>query len=110
MRAIDYEIERQTKLINAGEPIIQETRKFNDNRGVNSAMRSKENAHDYRYFKEPDVIPVHISEDDIAKIKATMPVLIDERLDIYMNKYALTKTDAKILVADKKYLIFMINL
>lgn len=102
VRAIDYEIERQTKLINAGEPIIQETRKFNDNRGVTSAMRSKENAHDYRYFKEPDVIPVHISEDDIAKIKATMPVLIDERLDIYMNKYALTKTDAKILVADKK--------
>ncbi len=101
VRAIEYEIERQTKLINAGEPIVQETRKFNDNRGVTLPMRSKENAHDYRYFKEPDIIPVQITETDIAEIKATLPILIDERLDIYINKYSLTKSDAKILVADK---------
>lgn len=101
VRAIDYEIERQTKILDAGDVVIQETRKFNDNRGITQSMRSKENAHDYRYFKEPDVIPVVISDEDIAEIKATMPVLIDERLDIYTGKYALSKADAKILVADK---------
>lgn len=101
VRAIDYEIERQTKILDAGDVVIQETRKFNDNRGITQSMRSKENAHDYRYFKEPDVIPVIISDEDIAEIKATMPVLIDERLDIYTGKYTLSKADAKILVADK---------
>lgn len=101
VRAIDYEIERQTKILDSGDVVIQETRKFNDNRGITQSMRSKENAHDYRYFKEPDVIPVVISDEDIAEIKATMPVLIDERLDIYTGKYALSKADAKILVADK---------
>ncbi|WP_306307280.1 Asp-tRNA(Asn)/Glu-tRNA(Gln) amidotransferase subunit GatB [Cellulosilyticum ruminicola] len=69
VRAIDYEIERQTKILDAGDVVIQETRKFNDNRGITQSMRSKENAHDYRYFKEPDVIPVIISDEDIAEIK-----------------------------------------
>lgn len=102
VRAIDYEIERQGKLLDAGDVIIQETRKFNDNRGITQSMRSKENAHDYRYFKEPDVIPVVISDDDVAEIKKEMPVLIDERMDIYLNEYNLSKADAKLIVADKE--------
>lgn len=101
VRAIDYEIERQGKILDAGDVVVQETRKFNDNRGITQSMRSKENAHDYRYFKEPDVIPVVISDEDIAEIKKEMPVLIDERMDIYLNKYGLGKADAKILIADK---------
>lgn len=102
VRAIDYEIERQSKLLDAGDVVIQETRKFNDNRGITQSMRSKENAHDYRYFKEPDVIPVIISDEDVAEIKKEMPVLIDERMDTYLNEYNLGKADAKLIVADKE--------
>lgn len=102
VRAIDYEIERQTKLLNTGEVVIQETRKFNDNRGITQPMRSKEDAHDYRYFKEPDIIPVIISKEDIEVIQKELPVLIDARLDTYLNEYGLGKAEAKILVADKE--------
>lgn len=101
VRAIDYEIERQGKLLDAGEMVIQETRKFNDNRGITQSMRSKEDAHDYRYFKEPDIIPVVISNEEIEEIRREMPILIDERMVIYLNKYHLTKAEAKIIVADK---------
>ena len=102
VRAIDYEIERQGKILDAGDVVIQETRKFNDNRGITQSMRTKENAHDYRYFKEPDIIPVIISDEDINEIKESMPVLIDERMDTYLNTYNLSKADAKILVLDKE--------
>ena len=102
VRAIDYEIERQGKLLDAGDVVIQETRKFNDNRGITQSMRSKENAHDYRYFKEPDVIPVVISDEDITAIKETMPIMVDERINTYANEYKLGKADIKILVADKE--------
>ena len=102
VRAIDYEIERQSKILDAGDVVVQETRKFNDNRGITQSMRSKENAHDYRYFKEPDIIPVVISDEDINEIKKEMPILIDERMDTYLNEYQLGKADVKILVADKE--------
>ena len=102
VRAIDYEIERQTALLDSGGVVVQETRKFNDNRGVTQPMRSKEDAHDYRYFKEPDVIPVIISDEDIGAIQKELPVLIDARLDTYLNEYGLGKAEAKILVADKQ--------
>lgn len=102
VRAIDYEIERQGKLLDAGDVVIQETRKFNDNRGITQSMRSKENAQDYRYFKEPDVIPVIISDEDVAEVKKDMPILIDERMDTYLNEYKLGKADAKLIVADKE--------
>lgn len=102
VRAIDYEIERQGKLLDAGDVVIQETRKFNDNRGITQSMRSKENAQDYRYFKEPDVIPVIISDEDVAEVKKDMPILIDERMDTYLNECKLGKADAKLIVADKE--------
>ncbi len=101
VRAIDYEIERQTKLLNAGEVVIQETRKFNDNRGITVSMRSKEDAHDYRYFKEPDIIPIRVTEKDIEEINKELPTLIDERLSSYTTTYELSKADAQILIADK---------
>ena len=102
VRAIDYEIERQSKILDAGDVVIQETRKFNDNRGITQSMRTKENAHDYRYFKEPDVIPVVISDEDIEEIKKEMPVLIDERVNTYLNQYDLSKAEVKKLIADKE--------
>lgn len=101
VRAIDYEVERQTKLLNNGEIVVQETRKFNDNRGITLPMRSKEDAHDYRYFKEPDVMPIVIIDEDIEAIKSELPVLIDERMETYLNNYGLSSSDAIILVADK---------
>lgn len=109
VRAIDYEIERQTKLLDSGEVVVQETRKFNDNRGITQPMRTKEDAHDYRYFKEPDVIPVVISREDIEAIQKELPVLIDARLDTYLNEYGLGKAEAKILVADKEISDFYNN-
>ncbi|MDF2878327.1 MAG: glutamyl-tRNA(Gln) amidotransferase, subunit, partial [Clostridia bacterium] len=102
VRAIEYEVERQTKMLIAGEEIVQETRRFNDNRGVTTSMRSKEDAHDYRYFKEPDVTPVSITEEDIEIIKKELPMLIDERFELYVKEYGLNKADAKILVANKE--------
>ena len=101
VRAIDYEIERQTKCLEVGENIIQETRKFNDNRGVTQPMRSKEDAHDYRYFKEPDIIPIIISKEEIEEIQKELPLLIDTRLATYLNEYGLGKVEANILVADR---------
>ena len=102
VRTVEYEIERQTKMLNAGETIVQETRRFNDNRGVTTSMRSKEDADDYRYFKEPDVIPVSITDEDIDAIRKELPMLIDERLDLYIKAYGLNKADSKILVANKE--------
>lgn len=102
VRAVEYEIERQTKMLIAGEEIIQETRRFNDNRGVTISMRSKEDAHDYRYFKEPDVSPVIIKDEDIEAIRQELPMLIDERFMLYVQEYGLNKADAKILVASKE--------
>lgn len=101
VRAIDYEIERQTKCLELGEKVIQETRKFNDNRGITQPMRSKEDVHDYRYFKEPDIIPIIISKEEIEEIQKELPLLIDARLDTYLNEHGLGKVEAKILVADR---------
>jgi len=102
VRSIEYEIERQTKMLNTGEEIIQETRRFNDNRGVTVSMRSKEDAHDYRYFKDPDIIPVQITDEDIDAIRKELPMLIDERFDLYVKEYGLGISEAKILVANKE--------
>lgn len=102
VRAIDYEIERQSKILDSGDIVVQETRKFNDNRGITQSMRTKEDAHDYRYFKEPDILPVVISDEDICIIKEEMPVLIDQRVETYLNEYGLNKSDVKILVADRE--------
>lgn len=71
-RAIEYEISRQAEILDAGGKVIQETRRFNDNHGDTKALRSKEEAHDYRYFPEPDIPPVYLSDNDIETIKQSM--------------------------------------
>lgn len=101
VRVVEYEIDRQTELLNKGEEIVQETRRFNDGKGVTTSMRSKEDAHDYRYFKEPDVIPVSITDEEIEAIRKELPMLIDERFDLYTKEYGLNSADSKILIADK---------
>ena len=74
-RAIEFEIARQEAALRAGEPLIQETRGWDDDRGVTYHMRTKETSDDYRYFPEPDLLPVVLSEEDIAEIAAQMPEL-----------------------------------
>lgn len=101
-RAIEYEIKRQAQLLDKGERVVQETRRFNDNHGVTKSMRSKEDAQDYRYFPEPDIPPINFTDEDLAAIRESLPKLPDERLKQYTGQYGLSETDAKIIVNDLK--------
>jgi aspartyl-tRNA(Asn)/glutamyl-tRNA(Gln) amidotransferase subunit B len=100
-RAIDYEIKRQSRLLDMGGRVIQETRRYNDNRGETTSMRSKEDAHDYRYFPEPDILQVNFTDEMLDNIKATLPELPHKRLARYTGEYGLSETDAKIIVNSK---------
>ena len=102
-RAIDYEIERQSELLDKGEKVIQETRRFNDNHGNTKALRSKEEAHDYRYFPEPDIPPVFISDEEIEDIKKSMPEMPQVRYKRYTEEYKLPEDDAKLIITDKAF-------
>ncbi len=97
-RAIDFEIKRQIDLIEAGEPIAGETRSFDAVKGLTFSLRSKENANDYRYFPEPDLQPVFVTQEYINEIKANMPTLPDELFNLYTKKYSLTEYDALQLI------------
>lgn len=101
-RAIAGETERQIDLIEAGKPVIQETRRWDDTKGSSHAMRSKEDAQDYRYFPEPDLVPLVISEEWIARIKAAQPEFREEKRARYMAEYELPEYDASILTESKK--------
>lgn len=101
VRAIEYEIKRQSKLLDSGERVVQETRRYNDNHGDTKSMRSKEDAHDYRYFPDPDIPQVNLSDEDLEAIKAEMPELPHKRLDRYINEFGLSETDAQIIVNQK---------
>ncbi|MFA5658359.1 MAG: Asp-tRNA(Asn)/Glu-tRNA(Gln) amidotransferase subunit GatB [Oscillospiraceae bacterium] len=101
VRSIEFEIKRQAQLLDSGGRVVQETRRFNDNRGETKSLRSKENAHDYRYFPEPDILQVNFTDEMLDEIKAKLPELPDVRLDRYINEYGLSETDAKIIVQSK---------
>ena len=99
--AILYEAERQIAAYEAGEAIQQETRLFDVARGETRTMRSKENAHDYRYFPDPDLLPLELTTHYIEKIRADLPELPDEKKQRYIRELGLTPYDASVLVADK---------
>jgi len=94
-RALEYEIERQTRLLERGERIVQETRGWDDDRGTTVAQRSKEEAHDYRYFPEPDLPPVFVSSEWVAELRARLPELPDARGERYMRDLGLSRYDAE---------------
>ncbi len=100
-KALEYEIKRQIKLINSGEKIIQETRLWDSVTGTTQSMRSKEEAHDYRYFPEPDLAPVVVSSDWIEKIKENMPELPDAKIERFIKEYGLPVYDAENLTEEK---------
>jgi aspartyl-tRNA(Asn)/glutamyl-tRNA(Gln) amidotransferase subunit B len=97
-RAIDFEIKRQIDLVEAGEPIAGETRSFDAVKGITFSLRSKENANDYRYFPEPDLQPVFITQEYINKVKANLPTLPDELFNLYTKTYKLGEYDALQLI------------
>lgn len=101
VRAIEYEIERQSEILDKGGEVIQETRHFNDNHGTTKALRSKEEAHDYRYFPEPDIPPVFLTQEEIEEIRSSMPEMPSSRIQRYINEYGLPEADAELLVSDK---------
>ncbi len=101
VRAIEYEEKRQAQLLDLGKKVIQETRRFNDNKGETKSMRSKENAHDYRYFPEPDIAQVNFTDEELAEIHAMLPVMPDVRFDKYVNDYKISKKDAMTLINSK---------
>ena len=100
-RAIDYEGRRQIELIEAGEEVVQETRLYDSERGETRSMRSKEEAHDYRYFPDPDLLPVVFDDAFVEKIRAELPELPDVKKDRFVQDLGLTKDTASVLVADK---------
>jgi len=96
-RAISAERERQQALLDAGERVIQETRRWDDAKGCSVSMRSKEDAQDYRYFPDPDLPPVYISEAWIQEVRDKQPELREDKQKRFVNEYGLPEYDAKLL-------------
>ena len=100
-KALEYEIERQTKILDRGEKVIQETRLYNSAEGVTYSMRSKEEAHDYRYFPEPDLVPIVIDEKMINEIRKTLPELPEQKRERFIREYEIPEYDAGVLTASQ---------
>ncbi len=100
-RALIYEIERQTKVLNGGGRVIQETRHFDAATNTTSSLRSKEEAHDYRYFPEPDLVPKVFTQAEIDALKGSLPELPQDKRRRFMADYGLSLSDAAILTSSK---------
>ena len=101
-KAIEVEIERQEELLDNGERVIQQTRRFNEALGETTAMRSKEDAHDYRYFPDPDIPPIILTEEELDEIRSSIPELPEQRVARYVEQCGIKKQDADLIVSDKK--------
>ncbi|WP_441229942.1 Asp-tRNA(Asn)/Glu-tRNA(Gln) amidotransferase subunit GatB [Tardiphaga sp. 215_C5_N2_1] len=101
-QAIDYEARRQIGILEDGGSIEQETRLYDPNKGETRSMRSKEEAHDYRYFPDPDLLPLEFSEDYVAALKAELPELPDEKKARFISAFGLSAYDAAVLVVERE--------
>ncbi len=101
-QAIEYEIERQIDLIEDGGKVVQETRLFNPDSGVTRSMRSKEEAHDYRYFPDPDLVPLVISDDWVEETRRSLPELPEARRIRYTSELGLSTQDAEVLTSSRE--------
>ena len=101
-RAINHEVERQIDIIESGGKVVQETRLYDPDKDETRSMRSKEDANDYRYFPDPDLLPVEITPADIEAVRATMPELPDAKKQRFMAEYALTAYDASLLTLSRE--------
>ena len=100
--AIIYEAQRQVELLEAGKSIDQETRLFDTKKNETRSMRSKEDAHDYRYFPDPDLLPLNLNKELIENIKKNLPELPDQKKERFKNDYSLTAYEANVLVSEKE--------
>lgn len=105
-RSMLYEIKRQSQILDEGGTVLQETRRWDDIKGKSFPMRSKEDAHDYRYFPEPDLVPVVLSQEEIKNIKTLVPELPVQKKERYISTLGLSEYDADVLTADKEVSIF----
>lgn len=105
-RAIEYEIYRQSELIENGERVIQETRRFVDGSGETTAMRSKEDAQDYRYFPDPDIPPIIFTEEELESIKKSIPEMPETRRQRYIEQYGIAEKDADSIINNKAVCFF----
>ena len=101
-QAINYEAKRQIEILESGGSIEQNTMLFNTSTGKTRPMRNKEEAHDYRYFPDPDLLPLEISREEIGKIKSSIPELPDELKNKFIETYKLSNYDASVLTAEKQ--------
>ena len=100
-KAIEYEVDRQTRILDQGESVKQETRLYDSDKGETFSMRSKEEAHDYRYFPDPDLVPIEISEAWIEEIRKTIPELPEQKRERFVNDYGIPEYDAGVLTSSK---------
>ncbi|MCD8497734.1 MAG: Asp-tRNA(Asn)/Glu-tRNA(Gln) amidotransferase subunit GatB [Alphaproteobacteria bacterium] len=100
--AIDYEVSRQIELIEDGGAVDQETRLWDPAKGVTRSMRSKEDAHDYRYFPDPDLLPLEVANDWIEEVRGTLPELPDQKKHRFMKDYGLSLYDSSVLIAERE--------
>jgi aspartyl-tRNA(Asn)/glutamyl-tRNA(Gln) amidotransferase subunit B len=106
MQAIDYEARRQIEILEEGGTIEQQTRLFDSSRGVTRPMRSKEEAHDYRYFPDPDLLPLVLDPEWVARLRAELPELPDAKKARFVSAYSLSPDDATVLVAEKETALY----
>jgi len=100
-QALDFEIARQVALLESGERVVQETRLYNPDLGETFSMRSKEDAHDYRYFPEPDLVPLRIGSEWIERVQASMPELPAKKRERFTGELGLSEYDAEVLTASR---------
>jgi len=105
-RAINFEIERQIDLIQGGGTVNQETRLYDSDKNETRSMRSKEEAHDYRYFSDPDLLPVIITDEFISEVKATLPELPAVKQQRFIEQYELSRYDANVLTSQRELAIY----
>lgn len=101
-RAMEYEMERQIDVIEGGGSVVQETLRYNPDEDITESMRSKEDAHDYRYFREPDLVTIHVTPEEVEALRATLPESPIDRQARYVNELGLPEKDASLLVKYKK--------
>jgi aspartyl-tRNA(Asn)/glutamyl-tRNA(Gln) amidotransferase subunit B len=101
-RALEYEVKRQSKLLRSGEKLVQQTRLYDANKNATVPMRSKEEAQDYRYFPDPDLVPMILTEKDIDKMKNALPELPEDKRKRFIKQYGLTEYDAANLCTNLK--------
>ena len=100
--AIEYEAARQVELIENGKKIDQETRLFDTKKNETRSMRSKEDAHDYRYFPDPDLLPLKLEQKLIDEVKKSLPELPDKKKERFVKEYGLNAYEANVLVSEKE--------